>query len=61
MTAKETDESDLNSRALPTVGEHVVVHCPGYSCLGYLDADGTWKSVFTGKHLPDVTGFTLKH
>jgi hypothetical protein len=60
VTAKETNEPDLKSQALPPVGEHVVVHCQGYSCLGYLDQDGIWKSVFTGKNLPDVIGFTLK-
>jgi hypothetical protein len=29
-----------------------------FSCLGYLDQDGTWKSVFTNEALPDVTDFS---
>jgi hypothetical protein len=58
MTTMETNEPDGKSQILPPAGEHVVVHCPGFSCLGYLDQDGTWKSVFTNEALADVTDFS---
>ena len=58
MSTMNTDQSGSENRSLPPAGEHVVVHCPGFSCLGYLDEDGTWKSVFTNKPLSDVINFS---
>jgi hypothetical protein len=57
MNVVETDESNRKSRTLPRAGEHVVVHCSKFSCLGYLDQDGTWKNVFTNEVLTDVIDF----
>jgi hypothetical protein len=53
----ETDESSRKCETMPPVGEHVVVHCSKFSCLGYLDRNGTWKNVFTNEILTDVIGF----
>jgi hypothetical protein len=62
MTTMEVDmktvESGRNSRTLPSTGEHVVVHCSKYSCLGYLDQSGAWKNVFTDEILSSVVGFS---
>jgi hypothetical protein len=59
MTKLETNEPGRKAQPLPQLGLHVVVHCPGYSCLGYLDTDGTWKNAFTHETLPNVIGFSL--
>jgi hypothetical protein len=58
MTIMETDESDRKCPALPPAGEHVVVHCSNFSCLGYLDQNGTWKNAFTNEVLPEVVHFS---
>lgn len=54
----EQDSAAVRSRAahepLPTPTEHVLVRCPGFRCLAYRDADGTWRSVFGKRELPDV-------
>ena len=57
-TVLKTNETGRKRQSLPPVGQHVVVHCPGYSCLGYVDPNGTWRSVFTEKDLPEVIDFT---
>jgi len=54
----EIEQSGRNCRTLPTEGEHVVVHCPKFSCLGYRDRDGTWKNVFTNETLNEVVDFS---
>ena len=46
-----------SSRALPPVGEHVIVQCPKFSCLGYVDADGKWKNAYTNTELREVVEF----
>jgi len=58
MTIMERSETTKKSQTLPPPGEHVVVHCPGFSCLGYLDKDGIWKNVFTDEPLSDVIEFS---
>jgi len=58
MASLDKDEQHKKERALPRPGEHVVVHCEGYSCLGYLGKDGTWKSVFTDEKLSRVIDFS---
>ena len=58
MTITETNESARKSCILPSAGEQVIVHCLGFSCLGYLDKNGNWKSVFTNEILPDVIDFS---
>jgi hypothetical protein len=58
MTTMETNEPGRKSRTLPLAGEHVAVHCPGFSCLSYRDQNGTWKNVFTDEALPNVTDFS---
>jgi hypothetical protein len=52
------NEPDRKSQPLPPAGEHVVVHCSKFSCLGYRDKNGTWKNVFTNEALPDVVDFS---
>ena len=42
---------------MPPVGEYVIVQCHTFSCLGYLDKDGKWKSAFSNKELPEVIRF----
>jgi len=59
MTNLQTNKPSKNEQSLPPLGMDVVVHCPGFSCLGYLNADGTWKNAFTHGTLPNVTGFNL--
>jgi len=39
------------------VGEHVIVQCPKFSCLGYLDANGKWKNAFSNAELLEVVEF----
>ncbi len=58
MTIMETNESVRINQSLPPAGEHVLVRCPKFSCLGYRDKDGTWKNVFTDQPLPDVVDFS---
>ena len=45
------------SRNLPPVGEHVIVQCPKFSCLGYVDADGKWRNAFSNLELPEVVEY----
>jgi len=54
----EANEKEKKGQALPRAGEHVVVHCEGYSCLGYRSPDGKWRSVFTNEVLPEVIDFS---
>jgi hypothetical protein len=58
MTTMEKNQSSSRCETLPPAGEHVVVHCPEFSCLGYLDQNGTWRGVFTDEALPGVIGFS---
>jgi len=37
-------------------GEKYWVQCKGFRILAMADKDGTWRSFFTGKELPDVVG-----
>jgi len=46
MMTMETNETTRKSQTLPPPGEQVVVHCPGFSCLGYLDRDGFMEKRF---------------
>jgi hypothetical protein len=57
MTTIETNDFGRNSQIIPPIGKHVVVRCPGFSCLGYRDENETWKSVFTNESLSDVIDF----
>ena len=57
MTTMETKERGQKNKTLPLAGEHVLVHCLGFSCLGYLGEDRTWKNAFTNEWLPDVLDF----
>jgi hypothetical protein len=57
MTTMETNDLAKNGQTMPPVGEHVVVRCPEFSCLGYRDDNGTWKSVFTNETLASVIDF----
>lgn len=54
----EANTPDPQSKILPPPGEHVMVHCPEFSCLGYLDEAGTWKNVFTNEKLTEVVDFS---
>ena len=54
MTQLDTNKT---SRSLPPIGEHVIVQCPNFSCLGYRDAEGRWKNVFTEAELVEVMEF----
>ena len=59
MTKLETNQPARKDGPLPPIGTHVVAHCPGFSCLGYLNQDGTWKNAFTHEALHEVIGFSL--
>jgi len=39
---------------LPKPGEQVVVPCPGFRCLAYLDSKGVWHNAHDGAELPSV-------
>jgi hypothetical protein len=58
MRTLEMDDSGRKCPTLPPAGEHVVVHCSKFSCLGYLDQNGTWKNVFTNEVLSEVVDFS---
>lgn len=58
MITMEIGESGRKNGTMPRAGEHVIVHCTGFSCLGYLDQDGTWKSIIADETLPDVIDFS---
>ncbi len=58
MTTMETKGAGGKDPALPPTGEHVVVHCLEFSCLGYRDEKGIWKNVFSDKPLANVINFS---
>lgn len=41
-------------KKLPPVGKYVVVQCPGFRCLGYLDYKGQWRDFARSEVLPEV-------
>ena len=43
--------------AFPRPGEHVIVQCKGFRCLGYHDAAGKWRNVRTTQELIGVKGW----
>lgn len=44
----------------PAVGERVIVRCPGFRCLAYLDAKGKWRDANKGTELPEVLEVLLQ-
>lgn len=54
----EPQKNDGLNETLPPVGEHVIVQCRTFSCLGYLDGEGKWKDVYTNEELPEVIQFS---
>jgi hypothetical protein len=55
----ENSEKDQQNKALPPVGEHVIVQCRTFSCMGYVDSNGKWRDAYTDKELPEVINFNL--
>jgi len=51
-------ENTVSEKSLPPVGEHVIVQCQSFSCLGYLGRDGKWKCVFGNLELSGVLSFS---
>jgi predicted RNA-binding Zn-ribbon protein involved in translation (DUF1610 family) len=45
---------------VPACGEKAVVRCQGFRCLAYRAADGKWRSVHSGKELPEVLEVVLR-
>ena len=41
-------------RKLPEIGMPVMVHCAGFTCLGYLDREGKWRDFARSGELPAV-------
>ena len=39
---------------LPEIGVPVVVECPGFTCLGYMDRSGKWRDYARSGELPAV-------
>ncbi len=44
----------LHKVALPRPGEHVIVQCQSFRCLGYCDSDGAWRNSRTSRELAGV-------
>lgn len=47
-------------KKLPPVGEFVIVRCPGFRCLGYLDSEGNWRDFARSEILPNVVDWFEK-
>jgi hypothetical protein len=47
-------QHDAAHKQRPVPGEQVLVRCPGFQCLAYRDAEGTWRSVFGNREIPEV-------
>jgi HD-like signal output (HDOD) protein len=47
-------QHDAAHKQRPVPGEQVLVRCPGFQCLANRDAEGTWRSVFGNRELPEV-------
>lgn len=52
----ESDSEDIR-RELPVRHERVIVITPLFQCLGYLDADGLWRSYYGNRVIESVTGW----
>ena len=42
---------------LPPIGQHVIVQCDGFRCLGLCDLDGKWVDAYNYQALPEVISF----
>jgi hypothetical protein len=40
------------ARALPAIGEPVIVQCANYRCMAYRDREGRWRDWFYKDELP---------
>jgi hypothetical protein len=54
MTTEKTTATD---EVLPPIGQHVIVQCDGFRCLGLCEPDGTWVDAYNYQALPDVLWF----
>lgn len=46
-----------SNKTLPPIGKHVLVRCPTFNGLGYLDMDGKWRNACTDEELPEVLDY----
>ena len=49
----QSDERS-NTNLIAQTGERVVVRCPGFTCLAYRDAKGTWRADKDAAELPEI-------
>jgi len=42
---------------LPPIGQHVIVQCDGFRCVGMCGRDGKWVDAYNEQALPDVLWF----
>ena len=42
---------------LPLANHRVIVVCPHFRCLGYLDKEGVWRDDANSRELKDVLGW----
>lgn len=50
----EMDQVEAICQVLPRPGEHVIVQCRGFRCLGYFDFQGIWRHERTARELAGV-------
>jgi hypothetical protein len=43
---------------LPSCGEHVIVHCNGFRCMGKLENNGKWRAAFRDDELTGVIAWS---
>jgi hypothetical protein len=42
------------AEALRISGKAAFVHCAGFSCMAYRDRNGTWRSLYGNRPLPEI-------